>query len=182
LTTRLSEVIIIYFNASNFEVNNQTTIAKKDLSRSKQKQMSITNYLKKITIEDIVQWIFKAFKELRRNKELVQKAFQKSGFIDSTQDLLQLNEAHLEIEEDRFDIDDVFILEGEDYEPINNNDDCFLNAISNPLPVNIEMEIETSYDRLTVSQAFMEIENNRELIQLRKSGGSEMEEEFFSGS
>jgi len=53
------------------------------------------------------------------------------------------------------------ILEDEDDEPMNNND-CFRNALSNPLPVNFDMEIETNFGRLAVSQIFIEFEANKE--------------------
>jgi len=52
-----------FFSSLIVIVNDQILIAKKDLQRSKARQNSITNYLKRITIEDVAQWIFKGFEE-----------------------------------------------------------------------------------------------------------------------
>ena len=90
-------------------------IAKKDLSRSKARQVSVTNYLKKITIEDIVKWISKAFLEIKEKQELIKRAFYSSKFIDPNENQNLEESQEMEIEEND-DINEAFILEEDEDE------------------------------------------------------------------
>ena len=70
-------------------------LAKKDIARSKSKQKSIMSHMKKITIENICQWITKAFIQMKDSIDLIQRSFTIAGFIEDD----MIEDGLMEIEE-----------------------------------------------------------------------------------